>query len=287
MTRKGFTLVELLVVIAIIGILVALLLPAVQAAREAARRIRCVNNFKQVGIAMHNYHDALKSFPSGINMYHRGSCGAPSSTAPDYGGWSWSTYSLPFYEERALHDLFERFKETGYGDPKSYKAGQHFVTTYLCPSDPQGAVLVGYGSGTFYAKTNQAGIAHSSDYTCNGLWVRRNGDGMLFNGSRVKIRNVTDGTSHTLMVGEVVGMRPGTNEGMAWITWNIHGTGNGINLDVPWKTTWTGFGSYHPGGCHFLLVDGSVQFIGATIDRWTLAYLTTRAGGETFEPDFK
>ncbi len=302
---KAFTLVELLVVIAIIGILVALLLPAVQAAREAARRIHCVNNFKQVGIAMHNYYDAKKSFPPGISQYHVGSCAAPSGATRNVAENGWSFYLLPFLEETSVNDKFNLNIDPTTGQHVDQSIARTYVKSYLCPSDPQGPVLVHYGSQpewfhqTTHAKTNMSGVADTKDHTCGGTsWIRRDGNGMLFQESYLNLRKVTDGTSKTLMVGEIVGAAGSTGtyagqptgSALAWYYYNVFHTGNGINLYVPAKNVWSkvdnSFASYHPGGCHFVLVDGSVQFVNEAIDRTTLSALTTRKGGEVIDHNF-
>src|SRR5262245_39326625 len=127
---RGFTLIELLVVIAIIAILIALLLPAVQSAREAARRIQCVNNLKQVGVALHNYHDALGAFPMGYaarSVYRNGA----TDTAP---GWAWAAMILPQLEQAPLFDAINFRLAVERADNAT--AVRSMLTTYLCPSDP-------------------------------------------------------------------------------------------------------------------------------------------------------
>ena len=162
----GFTLVELLVVITIIGILIALLLPAVQAAREAARRMQCANNFKQVGLALHNYHSSKQCFPVGVFD--------PTSVSHAPGWWSWSTYILPFMEQDAVYNMID-FNTLdyfgGYGAEMNptRRANGTFIAEYLCPSDPQGAELVcsagagsvGQNSMEDSARTNITGVADS------------------------------------------------------------------------------------------------------------------------------
>lgn len=303
----GFTLVELLVVIAIIGILVAMLLPAVQSAREAARRTQCVNNFRQVGVAMHSHHAALTAFPNGIEMWTTSvRCSIPKGPISSRIGWSWGTYLLPYLEESVVYESID-FKSdgAGYARPmENFRASGTIVSGFLCPSDPQGSELVGCCSDLSnggderedMGRTNMAGVADSVDWQCldDGWpsgWPKTDADGVLFQRSRIKTSKITDGTSHTLMVGEVIGSGPGTNSGYWWAAWNVLHTANGINLPrrirpgglfIPEET---GFASYHPGGAHFLFCDGSASFLNESIDQAVLAAITTRAGGEALNTD--
>ncbi len=298
-SRTGFTLVELLVVIAIIGILIALLLPAVQSAREAARRMQCANNYKQIGIATHSYHNAIGSFPAGIYMWDRNSCASPpGDTYTNYNGWGWSTFILPYMEQTQVYDQV-KFEDGSYGSWDNFKASANFIGGYLCPSDPGDKELVSTGGDRTNgstppedaAGTHMAGISDSRLWTCGGNYrnPRLDGNGMLFGASRVKVSDVTDGTSNTLFVGEVIGSRPGQHSGYFWMTYNLISTQNGINLPVRdtsishWDHDSFGLSSYHPGGCHFLLADGSSHFIVETISQHVLESMTTRAGGETID----
>jgi len=303
--RDGFTLVELLVVIAIIGILVAILLPAIQSAREAARRTDCMNRMHQVGIALQVYHDKRNMFPIGIV--------SPESY------FSWSSYILAELEEPAVADMIDH-KGLDYSRPDTnLQAGYQLITAYLCPSDPQGADFIGTGGdaeGTWYARrTNLCGVSDSKEWTrppnyyyplpfsrVNGVFgaVTSNG-GRDFNFKGCSLKKVIDGSSHTLLVGEVAGggeaaitegpfAGKGIGYGHWWIAWNILDTADGINgpFTLPGGGTWpgftnTGFSSYHPGGCHFVLCDASVQFLTEDIAQSVLEALTTRANADIVE----
>jgi len=311
--RRGFTLVELLVVIAIIAILIALLLPAVQAAREAARRVQCANHFKQVVLALHNYHGAQLAFPPGMIQWEGSStyvpeCGPkPPGGHDNYHGFSWSAMVLPYLEEGAVAEQFD-FDAPGCNFWGNYQVAAAHITIYECPSDPQSGEEFQY-SGTqppseLVAPTNISGITDSQDYSCDGVHPRQlrdfaaispwsppavGADGMMANQQGCPIKSVLDGTSQTLMIAEVTGAGPGTRWGFAYYTWNIMDTETGINgpFTVPggcppeqFSKILTGASSYHLGGCHFGVVDGSVQFLSENITPDVLAALTTRAGGE-------
>ena len=297
--RRGFTLVELLVVIAIIAILIALLLPAVQAAREAARRTQCMNNFKQIGIALHNYHSARSKFPNGELYVHT----AHNPLGLDqYYAKGWGVRILPYMEQLELSNLYS--EENGiwgiYG-PNQIDHGLNRIEMFQCPSDPQDELMGVGGNGNTYTnhpngimfyKTNVGGVADSvSPWAVGeiGGIPSVNGDGMMLNFNSVGIRDVFDGTSNTLMVGELTGGEPGSNRGHQWVHYNLFTTFNGINGDgtIPGSGVFQrppllddSFSSYHPGGCHFLRADGSAHFESENMDQVVLSALTTRAGGE-------
>jgi prepilin-type N-terminal cleavage/methylation domain-containing protein/prepilin-type processing-associated H-X9-DG protein len=297
MRRPAFTLIELLVVIAIFGVLLGLLLPAVQKAREAANRVSCANNLKQLALAAHNYHDSHKVFPPG---YLR---------AP--GPWlevrvvTLHVALLPFIEQDGLE---RRWDYARYGNnlgPYPTATASQVIGLALCPSDdlPRPAVdrndmgtsprhwgLTSYGGN--------AGIRATGGETK---------DGIFFQGSAVRLADVTDGTSHTLLFGErchqdsnydrLCPRDPvGTNGWWAYagpadvllsaaVPLNYHVPATAASCDEVKADRLCAFGSRHPGGANFALVDGSVHFLPNSIPLTTLQSLSTRAGGEV-APDF-
>ena len=281
--KSAFTLVELLVVITIIGILIALLLPAVQAAREAARRMQCSNNFKQVGVALHGYHAVKGCFPPGM---------------VDPGGWSWGAFILPYLEQDAIYQMFDfrtdYYADTYMGQPvKNRTAGAMNISVYLCPSDLTQEVTDTSGAPGIQAvaMSDMIGVSDSCKWTDTTnilpLYFPEN-DGIFGRNRCCTIADIRDGTSNTLMVGEVTADGPGKRNGYIWIAWSCMDTRDGINgrYTSPGAGAWPtnippnypGFASFHPGGCHFLLADGSVSFLSQNIAHSMLATLTTRNG---------
>ena len=195
--RQAFTLVELLVVIAIIGILVALLLPAVQAAREAARRISCSNNSKQLGIALHNYHDSHGSFPpESVWVYDHGKTGDPANYVAR--NFTWISMLLPYIEQEQLGDqIVQELPIWGQTDQSNKLIVSTQLKVLTCPSDPQ---LSQDGDMSHdMAFTNYAG-AEGYDW-----WARKNDrlGGVFTLNSATKFRDILDGTSNTIALGEV------------------------------------------------------------------------------------
>ncbi|MFL5329946.1 MAG: DUF1559 domain-containing protein [Gemmataceae bacterium] len=316
MFRRAFTLIELLVVIAIIAILIALLLPAVQKAREAANRTRCRNNLKQIGLAIHNYHDSNNFFPPGYSATNPG----PSFEDDNGPGWGWAAHLLPYVEQTALSASID-FKQD-IKAPVNENARATIVSIYLCPSDPGDQVFTVTAAGGSpmmeatgqplrVAHGNYIGVFGQPEISADpgfldpdrGLQRR----GMFYRNSRLRFSDVTDGTSMTLFVGE-------RSTNIAYSTWVGAITGaevpphqpnpysydaegapvlclghSGDENDIPPHTPNSivahvdDFWSFHPQGVNFLMVDGSVQNINNTINPVIWRALATRAGGEAFE----
>jgi prepilin-type N-terminal cleavage/methylation domain-containing protein/prepilin-type processing-associated H-X9-DG protein len=294
--KSAFTLVELLVVIAIIGILIALLLPAVQAAREAARRMQCSNNLKQIGLALHNYHDTFRCFPAG-------SCVRPGS------GWLLGTgmlvVILPYLEQTPLEKAYKPYYGQDYWTFPSGNsaAAATSIPEYLCPS-----------------QNKWGDIPNRKDYFgCTGGKTSMNFhfrghsfvDGVFHTNSFTRIGAITDGTSSTFAVGESVHPHP-YGMGAGYGDMNVGGPtywydGGDSKIDDLDKNNNNGrllchtfyainsvhipmtpdfendvpYGSRHPGGAHFVYCDGHVGFLADTIDINIYRYLSTRDGGET------
>jgi hypothetical protein len=267
---RAFTLIELLAVTTVILVLVALLLPAVQSAREQARRAQCKNNLLQMGIALHNYHDAHRTFPPGY-------ASAVGPLGEDLGpGWGWLAMLLPLLGESPVHQGI-RF-ELPIDDACNSTALERRLSLFTCPS---------FGGGNYAAVYGRGDIALAPDA----------GDGVFFRNSRIRLRDISDGAM-TFLVGErsVAGSWQGVSllpkgqprTGLSDLSARSSTLGHTgpIPLVSPVHRPndpagcLADFGSFHVLGAHFLLVDGSIRFVVNQIDAASYSALATRAGME-------
>lgn len=350
---SGFTLVELLVVIAIIGILVALLLPAVQQAREAARRMQCSNHMRQLGLALHNYHSSHARFPSGYVSYATRDGNGPPNTMIDpltwdaAPGWGWQALLLPYFEQSQVADKVD-YKQPIWA-PINAAAVRARIPVLHCPSaagpqdpfivrDEAGAPLMRYGNPVVLGRSHyvashgqescwgecgsaSTGVVFTDIYRATTTTVTVNGDaknvadGPFYRNSKVSFRDVKDGTSTTIFLGEHsswlsekswAGVVPGAfthprfrspengPDAAATLTL-VHAGPSGGELDI------TGSPIIHPINYPTLHVgqmyadhltggnvgfgDGSVRFIGESVDLLIWAELSSMAEGETINDD--
>lgn len=323
--RRAFTLIELLVVIAIIAILVALLLPAVQQAREAARRTQCKNNLKQWGLALHNYHDVFNIFPPALNNSGRYNSTAFYTTANRVQNTSGFVLLLPYIEQANAYSLYD-FNQTGslsnpYGQPIAGNTAANVnapitsmsLPALLCPSHPNGGEISTSGPTTqtdFYSRENgrRASYAfatgsmtdYSASHTAYGSDVRQ---GVFGNSGGARMRDLTDGTTNVIAIGEAWGGARYKTSG-SFGPWGLSGTHTCCHLYTPSNNStvldattiaayvndfrinaayqndalkrqyaW-GYGSGHTGGCQVVLGDGSVKFLSENIDALTFWRLT-------------
>ncbi len=274
--RGAFTLVELLVVIAIIGVLVALLLPAVQMAREAARRTGCANNLRQIGIGLQNYHDAHASFPPGGIEFRVNPADAQKRQL------AWSAFLLPYIEEDSLHARIDF--GSAFDSDINADAARQVVPTYLCPTvDRTSGVVTSSGpTGEWTRGATDYGGIYGERIRLPGGPARQNNPpkGVMLYDQAIRISEITDGTSHTLIVAEDSGWRDGQ-----WINGrNIFDQAYAINAPYGGATgvfPENEIRSEHPGGAHGAFCDGSVRFLPESLELQRLAAICSRAGGES------
>ena len=292
--RRGFTLIELLVVIAIIAILIGLLLPAVQQVRQAAARVACQNNLKQIGLACHNYHDSQKHLPPGY---------LAQGTYPDPSpGWGWGTFILPYLEQGNLYNQLDLTRSV----PAS-PAIQTIVKTYICPADqtPLAPFPVTSATGVYIASAAPSSYAATVGQDANDV-ADLSGDGVFYRNSQVRLTDITDGTSQTVMIGDrawsqTSGIwagvipdavtRPGPRNpwpnatGPAQALTLVHN--NWINIQTDADGGLDDFSSSHMTGVNLVFADGSVHFVrnitADGVERRDFWALGTRAGGEVIK----
>jgi prepilin-type N-terminal cleavage/methylation domain-containing protein len=310
-TRRAFTLVELLVVIAIIAILLGLLLPAVQKVREAASRMKCQNNLKQIGLAMHNYHSTNGTLPSG-GVYPAATVSAVNNNK---GRMGWGVAILPYLEQDNLYQLYR--DDLLNSDPANADVVGTPLAVMNCPSDPlAGQVFTDFGSGyTKVATSSYKGVAGKDTwnsywdyptYVANGLVPKANRGplsttGYPFGNSQVnpmRFDEVTDGLSNTALVGEYVNVN--TNSRLLRAYWGVTLVFYNLGSANPDPVTFArgsdnydecaagmafqycrrAFGSAHKRGMYFVMTDGSVRWIDQYIDGVIYSGLATVSGGE-------
>ena len=309
----GFTLVELLVVIAIIGILIALLLPAVQASREAARRMSCQNNVKQIGLALLNHESSNGHFPPGLLPR---TDGTSATELMDLQGFGWVAMILPQLEQNQIYRLLsaasDEFQTPRWWDPDDFDRdiAELVIPAFVCPSD----VAISshnekrniFGN---HAKSNYVGVIgpvlnkelieitdladlggiETGPVTTDEERLELEWPGILFPNSKTEIRKITDGTSNTFLIGERDGDRRAStwcgtdrfaflNNQLGCTSSDPSYTINALAINDP-PQAWASFGSLHPGGALFARADGSVVFISEEIDGRTYEMLGAKADG--------
>lgn len=315
---RGFTLIELLVVIAVIAVLIGLLLPAVQSAREAARRMQCVNNLKQMGLAVHQYVSAFKVIP-------KGGFGGQLSAATDLNAPavasrrinSWGAALLPHLEQEPLYNGINQ--NLWYLDPSNLTAGQTFLSVYLCPTNPAGSPMKPNGdnlNSPLFGRNDYGGNYGERALRC---YPKRNcqnsyadqgtktpgGRGVILGVADpvITLAHVKDGTSTTIMLGEApealhgiwighknyfdqsstINARMGVAKGTVWESCIVPAVSpkiGKVGCDFGQE-----FHSHHSGGANFLFVDGSVRFLKETMSPQTLAAYLSRSGREIISAD--
>jgi prepilin-type N-terminal cleavage/methylation domain-containing protein/prepilin-type processing-associated H-X9-DG protein len=309
---SGFTLIELLVVIAIIGVLIALLLPAVQAAREAARRMSCTSNLKQIGIALNNYQNSVGVFPPGYASLWKQDGSDPGTAEDDVGhGWGWASMILPQMEQPAVFNAINFGLTMTY--PDNSTAQYIRFNSYLCPSDSTKPLIPVRNEANDQTIYTVAGGNYVGMYGTGEIGdAPGRGNGMFFRNSRLSFADITDGSSQTLMVGE-------RSHNLSYVTWTgraiggwLHKTSSfeggtdqfaadpeesftmvigPVGLDDGPRTPnhpkahVEDYWSRHPGGVNFLFGDGSVRFLKDGINATVYRALATRSGGEVVSAD--
>ena len=254
--KLGVTLIELLVVVAIMGILLGLMMPAVQMAREAARRMQCNNNLHQMGVALHNYHAVHLSFPPG--GYE------PRPVWPKGRQYAWSAMLLPHLEQQTLNVSINFHKP--FDDPVNAEAAAVVVATYLCPSTPRTSSL----------QRGRGACDYGGIYGERITGPNHPPKGVMLYDKALRFRDIRDGTAMTLVISEDSGFRDGQ-----WINGrNVMDQAFPINQAPSFEND---IRSLHPTGANGLFVDGSARFLSESMDLEVLAAICTRAGNEIID----
>ncbi|MFN5757070.1 MAG: DUF1559 domain-containing protein [Planctomycetia bacterium] len=314
--RSGFTLVELLVVIAIIGTLIGMLLPAVQGAREAARRTQSLSNLKQMGVALHNYHDANRTLPPGFRSTTTGTwSGASNDAIPESGpGWSFFSLILPYVEETALHSTI-RF-DLPITDALNKAARETNVALFIDPGDTAPRLVDVTDSGSPPATTNaptvltQAAVCSYVGSLGTLAYEQQPFNGVFHRNSKIRFSNISDGLSKTIGIGERmsrhtrsswVGVVPGQElvfapESIRYrpaelsFSWRPAITATLVHVRTsppsPQASSPGGFVGPYSAGTNFLNMDGSCRLIAAETAPSIFQALCTRAGGESIPSDY-
>ena len=286
---RGFTLIELLVVIAVIGVLIALLLPAVQMTREQARRVQCVRNLTQLGLALHHYESSHEVFPPGV-------VDDPKAPITDHVvgfHFGWIPQILPFLEEQNLYHALN-FNLSVY-DISNATARTTRLNVLSCPSniapsrvswneDQRLGVPPGASIGSSTAQIDDIMTDYAACHHADEAPIASDNNGMFFLDSSVRLEDITDGPAHTIFAGELLRRNDPTLGWSSGTRATLRNTGNRINQQTPpapLAPLWVGgFGSPHPGGSNFLLGDGSVKFLKDTINMGVYHKLGHRRDGE-------
>ena len=265
MKRRGFALIEVLVLVGVIVVILAVLLPAIQRSRQDARRVQCKNNLKQFGLALHNYHDVHKLFPPGWVSRE----GAPGS-GPRIG---WQTFILPYFDQAPLYNRIDFNKPPHEADGKPNKAFQTVLAAYRCPVDPapdlnplRGEYATSNYSGNygdFPPRLSPLGLGDAWPGAVDAPMKSR---GIFARNSSVGMRDITDGSSNTFMVGE----RSFASGAAIWVGVTDNAHEDDTLTDVSHRSRpnagWSSYSSRHAGGVHMLMCDGAVRFVSDTIE---------------------